>query len=118
MDEKSKKELLESTIKEKIKNLKNMSPDSDGYSAEVDAVAKLYKINIEETESEKAFQTKQMQISDDRKALYWDIGIKIGNIVVPMLFYGVWMKRGFKFEENGVYTSTTFKNFFSKLKPH
>lgn len=117
MENKTKKELLEETLKEKIKNLKSISPDSDGYSAEVEAVTKLYKINIEEAEKEREFQMKQTQLSDERKSRYWKMGIDIGGLVLPMVFYGIWMKRGFKFEESGVYTSTTFKNLFSKLKP-
>lgn len=38
-------------------------------------------------------------------------------ILVPIIFYNVWMKRGFKFEETGTYTSNTFKNLFSKFRP-
>jgi hypothetical protein len=38
-------------------------------------------------------------------------------VVVPIVFYNVWMNKGFKFEETGTYTSNTFKNMFSKFKP-
>ena len=33
------------------------------------------------------------------------------------MFYAAWMKRGFKFEENGTYTSTTFRGLFNRFKP-
>jgi len=39
------------------------------------------------------------------------------TILVPIIFYNVWMKKGFIFEETGTYTSNTFKNLFSKFKP-
>ena len=39
------------------------------------------------------------------------------TILVPIIFYNVWMKKGFTFEETGTYTSNTFKNLFSKFKP-
>ena len=38
-------------------------------------------------------------------------------IIVPIVFYNVWMNKGFKFEETGTYTSNTFKNMFSKFRP-
>ena len=44
-------------------------------------------------------------------------GVEIAAIVVPVVFYGVWMKRGFKFEEEGTFTSNTFKGLISKFKP-
>lgn len=40
------------------------------------------------------------------------------TILVPIIFYNVWMNKGFKFEETGTYTSNTFKNLFSKFKPN
>lgn len=38
-------------------------------------------------------------------------------VIVPIIFYNVWMNKGFKFEETGTYTSNTFKNLFNKFKP-
>lgn len=43
--------------------------------------------------------------------------VEIAAVVVPVVFYGVWMKRGFKFEEEGTFTSNTFKGLISKFKP-
>lgn len=39
------------------------------------------------------------------------------TIIVPVVFYNIWMNRGFKFEETGTYCSSTFKNLMSKFKP-
>lgn len=39
------------------------------------------------------------------------------TIIVPVIFYNVWMKKGFKFEETGTYCSNTFKNLIGKFKP-
>lgn len=44
-------------------------------------------------------------------------GVELVGIVAPIVFYGIWMKKGLKFEEEGVYTSTTFKGLMSKFKP-
>lgn len=48
---------------------------------------------------------------------YVRIGIAAAELTLPLVFYGIWMKRGFKFEESGVYSSTTFKNLFNRFKP-
>jgi hypothetical protein len=39
------------------------------------------------------------------------------TVIVPIIFYNVWMNRGFEFEETGTFTSNTFKNLFNKFKP-
>ena len=46
-----------------------------------------------------------------------DLIVGLLGIGLPLVFYGIWMKRGFKFEENGVYTSTTFRGLFNRFKP-
>ena len=44
-------------------------------------------------------------------------GVAVGELVLPLVFYGVWMNRGFKFEESGSFTSTTFKNLLNRFRP-
>lgn len=45
----------------------------------------------------------------------WSIGI--AELMLPMMFYAIWMKRGFEFERTGTYTSTTFRGLFNNFKP-
>lgn len=47
----------------------------------------------------------------------WTIIKDILAIFVPLCFYGTWLNKGMKFEEEGVMTSGTFKSFTSKLNP-
>lgn len=44
-------------------------------------------------------------------------GVAVGELVLPLVFYGIWMNRGFKFEESGSFTSTTFKNLLNRFRP-
>lgn len=44
-------------------------------------------------------------------------GVAVGELVLPLIFYGIWMNRGFKFEETGAFTSTTFKNLLNRFRP-
>ena len=59
----------------------------------------------------------------DAKKLRYDnikdvakIGVDVMGIALPLVFYGIWMCKGFKFEETGTYTSTTFKNLFGRFR--
>ena len=43
--------------------------------------------------------------------------LEVGKLVLPLMCYGIWMNRGFKFEETGAFTSTTFKNLLNRFRP-
>lgn len=62
-------------------------------------------------------QFKQHQLNDQVLDRYVKIGVATVELVLPLVFYGVWMKRGLKFEETGTFTSQTFKNLFNRFKP-
>lgn len=62
-------------------------------------------------------QFKQRQLKDLAADRYVKIGVAAAELVLPLIFYGVWMKKGLKFEETGTYTSQTFKNLFNRFKP-
>ncbi len=54
---------------------------------------------------------------DELKDRIFKWGIGIAELILPMTFYAVWMKRGFDFERTGTYTSTTFRGLFNNFKP-
>ena len=60
---------------------------------------------------------KQEELSEQVKDRYFRVGIAVAEIGLPLVFYAVWMKRGFEFEESGAYTSTTFRGLFNRFKP-
>ena len=62
-------------------------------------------------------QFKQHQLNDQVLDRYVKIGVATAELVLPLVFYGVWMKRGLKFEETGTFTSQTFKKLFNRFKP-
>jgi DNA repair exonuclease SbcCD ATPase subunit len=43
--------------------------------------------------------------------------VETAAIVVPVIFYGEWIKEGLKFEQTGAFTSGTLRTFIGKLKP-
>lgn len=122
------KDLLKEEIKSEIKNLSSLEAGSQEHSTAVKNLAELYKLKLEEDktsmeylektemhESEKGFKVAQLE--ESIKDRYFRLGIAAAELVLPLMFYGIWMKRGFAFEKDGTFTSQTFRGLFSRFKP-
>ena len=145
MNKEIKKEIEEYVLKE-IKHLKNLDRQQEGYDEitkssiyNIDTLVDLLqkedvnnnnlelefrKIDSAEIKNnnDTANKSKEINLNAKRdKELKVDRWIKIGcetaAVVVPVIFYNGWMKKGFEFEETGTYCSNTFKNLISKFKP-
>lgn len=130
-DKKDIKDLLEEEIRTEFEKLKSLTPGEKGHSEAVEAMVKLYKLNIDETENNRAFmersdrdidrereyQIKIMELNEAKLNRYFRFGAEMAGVMLPLMFYGIWMKRGFKFEETGTFTSTTFRGLFNKFRP-
>lgn len=133
--EKTTKELLDEAIETEIDNLYQISLKPDEKSKVVDDLVKLYKLKIEETKVESEIEEKNRirisedmnrtyemklkdnQLSEQVKDRYFRLGIAAAELILPLIFYGIWMRKGLKFEETGAFTSTTFKGLLNKFKP-
>lgn len=129
------KELLDEEIKSQIGTISGMDVEDENYSKAVDSLVKLHKLRIEEIKSiseqeERTYkrendekscelneEIRQEQLSEQKKDRYIRIGLEAAGILVPIVFYSVWMRKGFKFEESGTFTSTTFRGLFGHFKP-
>lgn len=45
------------------------------------------------------------------------IGVDVAGVVLPLVFYSKWIGEGLKFEQEGTFTSQTFKSLMAKMKP-
>lgn len=133
--ENSIKELLNEEIAEEIQALSALEFGSKEKSTAIDDLTKLYKLIIEGNKSEwdadekyyrrvmddesnvRDDEVKCIQIAEQVKDRYFRLGIAAAELMIPLMFYGVWMKKGFKFEETGTYTSTTFRGLFNRFRP-
>lgn len=130
-DEKEIKDLLEEEIRSEFAKLADLKPGDREHSEAVDSLVKLYKLNIEEIENEREFRRKcdesvnqdldlklkAAQFDEDVKQRYLRFGVEAAGVILPLVFYGIWMRRGFEFEKEGTFTSTTFRGLFSKFRP-
>lgn len=115
MDE--SKKMLEEEIKAEIQRLSSLTPGSKERTAAIDELSKLYHLKIDEVKSLEDTKVKNNQMSEQVKDRYFKLGIAAAELIIPLVFYGAWMKRGFKFEETGTFTSTTFRGLFNRFKP-
>ena len=126
MEEKTIDELLNEEIADEIKALSELEAGSNEKSAAIEDLTKLYKLRIEENKSswdaddkynrrimdeksnDKDDEIKQKQLEEQVKDRYFKVGIAAAELMIPLMFYGIWMNKGFKFEETGTITSSTF----------
>lgn len=128
-------ELLDEEIVTEIQNLSEMEDGTDEKSQAIDNLTKLHKLRIEEIkcrldaeeknnrrimeqeEINNDDKIKLEQINEQIKDRYFRLGISVGELLIPLIFYGIWMKKGFKFEETGTYTSKTFTGLINRFRP-
>ena len=127
--------LLDKEIAAEIQSISEMKDGSTEKSKAISDLATLYKLRIEENknlwEADEKYDRRKMeeeaglrdedikrtQISEQIKDRYFKVGIAAAELMIPLVFYGIWMNKGFKFEETGAYTSTTFKGLFNRFRP-
>ena len=126
--EEENRDLLERRINEVLDELANTEFGSEEREAVIEELTKLYKLKIDETKSlldydektqirEADERFKQEQMKEQVKDRWIRVGTAAAELMIPLIFYGIWMRRGFKFEETGAYTSTTFRGLFNRFKP-
>lgn len=73
----------------------------------------LHKMRIEELRVE----AERERLNSEKKNQTIKHVLEALGIVLPLSFYAYWMRRGFKFEETGAFTSTTFRSLFNRFRP-
>lgn len=136
------RQALANEILSQLNNLSTLNPGSKEQQTAVENVTKLYRLGLEDVKADTDYdeklyrrdvdaqheqdeldrqareeQFKKDQLTEQIKDRYFKLGIGVAEIVLPLIFYATWMKRGFKFEETGTYTSTTFRGLFNRFRP-
>lgn len=123
-DVKDVRKMLEEEISCCFDNMDESSyyNDKEKMQNNIDTLTKLYKLKIEEDKNyrdaelkAKEDDLKKKQNDEDNKHRLLKLGVDVGNILVSLTFFGIWMKRGFKFEETGTFTSKTFRDASGKF---
>lgn len=129
------KMMLEEEIKSQIEELESLENGSDEKASAIDDLTKLYKLKIEEEKIQMEFEEKRNRLNEDiesheqeerfkkqqmdeqTKERYFRYGIAAAELILPLMFYASWMRKGFKFEETGTFTSRTFGGLINRFRP-
>lgn len=135
MEDKRIEELLGEEIAAEIEAISELPLGSKEKSTAIDDLTKLYKLRIEENKilwdvdekynrrvmdenaNTRDDEIKRQQIGETVKDRYFRVAIAGAELLVPLMFYGIWMRKGFKFEETGTITSSTFKGLINRFRP-
>lgn len=107
------KRTLDDEIQDLLENLEDLEADGEEYAKTTKYLDTLYRLKIEEEKTKSDIEENKNQ----RKFRVIGYVLEGAGIVLPLIFYGKWMKRGFKFEETGTFTSKTFTGLQRFFKP-
>lgn len=107
------KRTLDDEIQDLLENLEDLEADSEEYAKTTKNLDILYKLKLEEEKNKSELANGKKQ--NIFRAIGY--GLEGAGIVLPLIFYGIWMKRGFKFEETGTYCSKTFTGLQKFFRP-
>lgn len=121
-------ELLDEEIRNEIEGLSDFESGSEEKLKAIKGIAELYKLKIDEyrasaeaidkEERRKSEDSlKSVELDDNKKDRLIKMCLAGAELVLPLIFYAVWMRRGLKFEETGTFTSTTFRGLFNRFRP-
>ena len=115
---------LNSQIEEEFIKLDSLADGSEEQTRVSNNLTQLYKLRLEEmkiaSEADARItdiQHKDKQLKEQKTDRIFRTVIETVGVAAPLGFYAFWMRKGFKFEETGTFTSTTFKGLFSRFKP-
>lgn len=120
-DEQHKAELalkerqIEGDTAERTLKAQQMTTQAEHGTRELDLKAR--ELDGKDADRAREDRALQQQARDNRIDRYVRTGIAAAELVLPLVFYGIWMGQGFKFEESGSFTSTTFKNLLNRFRP-
>lgn len=63
------------------------------------------------------YENSKNELHEQRIDRIVKISIAAAELILPLMFYALWMKRGLEFEKFGTYTSATFQGLFRNFKP-
>ncbi len=112
-------ELLKGSIITELESLDDLKSGSEERKQAISDLVKLHSLRMEELKFEREIvgeEIKSKQLDEQTKERYLKLCIDILGVTLPLAFYASWMRKGFKFEETGVYTSATFKGLINRFR--
>ena len=100
-----------------IKQLGEVSDSDKCDDQKLAAISQLCDLKNNETRLRLEAEEKSQRHKDSVRENLVKTALTAAEIAIPMVFYAVWMKRGFEFEKEGTYTSSTFRTLWNRFRP-
>lgn len=97
--------------------LKEKQSETESQHKGAELVLKERELDSKDADRTQEGEIQKRQARDQMVDRCVRAGVAVGELVLPLVFYGIWMNKGFKFEETGSFTSTTFKNLLNRFRP-
>lgn len=97
--------------------LKEKQSEAESQHKGAELVLKERELDSKDADRTQEGELQKRQARDQMVDRCVRAGVAVGELVLPLVFYGIWMNKGFKFEETGSFTSTTFKNLLNRFRP-
>lgn len=135
-------QMLDERIKADFTGLTSLEQGSEAKSKATRDVIELYKLRLDEKKIEAAHEEHvdrnelerdkhflESQTRDDERVLkeaqhksqkldrWINFGLVTGQLIITIVAYDIWNRRGLKFEEEGTIRSPHTKNLLSKMLP-
>lgn len=109
MEENIVMEGLDQQISRLFKELEDLEPGSEGYTQALNDMRRLELLRAKEIEAINSTKKVVFLKESRKKDRICKVITDVAGIIIPLGVFGFWNKKGFKFEETGVYTSQTFR---------
>lgn len=139
VDEKKIPEMIDEELVRELNRLKTLQAESKEYHDTLNAIGRLHEMKLDAEKVELEFDEKrekrlldsgradeelrlreaeerrlQDQAANERKEFWIKLATDAGILVVNLAFFAAQFSRGYKFEKDGTYTSTTFREVRQK----
>lgn len=109
--------LLDQEVETLIEKLKDCEQKPQERGELIQDIKELHKLRVDEIRLFKETENTESESKNQWIDRYIRVGVAAAELIIPLIFYGCWMRRGFKFEETGTYTSSTFRNLYNHFHP-
>lgn len=116
-EEKHERRVMDSEQRKAELTLKEKQTEADSKHKGAELALKERELNSKDADRAQEEELQKRQARDQMVDRCVRTGVAVGELVLPLVFYGIWMNKGFKFEETGSFTSTTFKNLLNRFRP-
>ena len=100
--------LFEVELQKRMKELSNFEFGTKDFDDALTSIQKLYDLKERE---DKASSNKGWDVFDK----FSDYTLRTAAIAAPLIFNGIWLKRGLEFETTGAFTSQTFRSLWGRF---